>query len=62
LNFTKPDFSLCGGTDAAALPIISDFMSLIVLDVYDVLTDRIKKCAAFLGLAKCGWSEPWEGA
>jgi hypothetical protein len=22
--------------------------------VYDVLTARIKKCAAFLGLAKCG--------
>jgi hypothetical protein len=30
--------------------------------VYDVLTARIEKCAAFLGLAKCGWSEPWEGA
>jgi hypothetical protein len=30
--------------------------------VYDVLAARIKKCAAFLGLAKCGWSEPWEGA
>jgi hypothetical protein len=30
--------------------------------VCDVLTARIKKCEAFLGLAKCGWSEPWEGA
>jgi hypothetical protein len=37
-------------------------MSHNVPAVYDVLTARIKKCAAFLGLAKCGWSEPWEGA
>jgi hypothetical protein len=28
--------------------------------VYDGLTARIEKCAAFLGLAKCGCSEPWE--
>jgi hypothetical protein len=28
--------------------------------VYDGLTARIEKCAAFLGLANCGWSEPWE--
>jgi hypothetical protein len=33
-----------------------------VLDVCDVLTARIEKCVAFLGLAKCGWSELWEGA
>jgi len=37
-------------------------ISYNVSAVYDVLTARIKKCAAFLGLAKCGWSEPWEGA
>ncbi|MDR2784839.1 MAG: hypothetical protein LBB83_02875, partial [Treponema sp.] len=30
--------------------------------VYDGLTARIKKCVAFLGLANCGCSEPWEGA
>jgi hypothetical protein len=30
--------------------------------VYDGLTARIEKCAAFLGLANCGCSEPWEGA
>jgi DNA invertase Pin-like site-specific DNA recombinase len=35
-------------------------MSSNVPAVYDVLTARIEKCAAFLGLAKCGWSEPWE--
>jgi hypothetical protein len=28
--------------------------------VYDGLTARIKKCVAFLGLANCGCSEPWE--
>jgi hypothetical protein len=30
--------------------------------VYDGLTARIEKCAAFLGLANCGCSEPWEEA
>jgi hypothetical protein len=28
--------------------------------VYDGLTARIKKFVAFLGLANCGCSEPWE--
>jgi hypothetical protein len=28
--------------------------------VYDGLPARIEKCAAFLGLANCGCSEPWE--
>jgi hypothetical protein len=28
--------------------------------VYDGLTARIEKCVAFLGLANCGYSEPWE--
>jgi hypothetical protein len=28
--------------------------------VYDGLTARIEKCVAFLGLANCGCSEPWE--
>jgi hypothetical protein len=44
------------------LSIISEKMAHNVPAVYDVLTVRIKKCVAFLGLAKCGWSEPWEGA
>jgi hypothetical protein len=30
--------------------------------VYDGLTARIEKSVAFLGLANCGCSEPWEGA
>jgi hypothetical protein len=28
--------------------------------VCDGLAARIRKCAAFLGLAKCGWKEAWE--
>jgi hypothetical protein len=28
--------------------------------VYDGLAARIEKCVAFLGLANCGCSEPWE--
>jgi hypothetical protein len=32
----------------------------IVPVVYDGLPARIKKCVAFLGLANCGCSEPWE--
>jgi hypothetical protein len=28
--------------------------------VYDGLTARIEKCVAFLGLANCGCSKPWE--
>jgi hypothetical protein len=28
--------------------------------VYDVLPARIRACEARPGLAKCGWSEPWE--
>jgi hypothetical protein len=28
--------------------------------VYDVFAARIEKCVAFLGLANCGCSEPWE--
>jgi hypothetical protein len=44
------------------LKIIAISIAHNVPAVYDVLTARIKKCAAFLGLAKCGWSEPWEGA
>jgi hypothetical protein len=28
--------------------------------VYDGLTAQIEKCVAFLGLANCGCSEPWE--
>jgi hypothetical protein len=35
-------------------------MSHNVPAVYDGLTARIKKCVAFLGLANCGCSEPWE--
>jgi hypothetical protein len=33
------------------------FPSHNVPAVYDVLTARIEKCAAFLGQAKCWWSE-----
>jgi hypothetical protein len=39
------------------------FQNIIAHNVsadYDGLTARIKKCAAFLGLANCGCSEPWE--
>jgi hypothetical protein len=39
---------------------ISEKMTYNVSAVYDGLTARIEKCAAFLGLAKCGYSEPWE--
>jgi hypothetical protein len=35
-------------------------MSYNVPAVYDGLTARIEKCVAFLGLANCGCSEPWE--
>jgi hypothetical protein len=63
-KFVNSFLIICGGTDAAA-PIFKKFQVFIsynVPAVYDVLTARIKKCVAFLGLAKCGWSEPWEGA
>jgi hypothetical protein len=36
------------------------FIAYNVPAVYDGLTARIEKCAAFLGLANCGCSEPWE--
>jgi hypothetical protein len=39
---------------------ISIFIAHNVSAVYDGLTARIEKCAAFLGLANCGCSEPWE--
>jgi hypothetical protein len=35
-------------------------MSYNVPAVYDGLAARIEKCVAFLGLANCGCSEPWE--
>jgi hypothetical protein len=35
-------------------------MSPNVPAVYDGLPARIEKCVAFLGLANCGCSEPWE--
>jgi hypothetical protein len=36
------------------------FIAHNVPAVYDGLTARIEKCVAFLGLANCGCSEPWE--
>jgi hypothetical protein len=36
------------------------FIAHNVPAVYDGLTARIEKFAAFLGLANCGCSEPWE--
>jgi hypothetical protein len=47
-------------TDAAHSSKISVFIAHNVPAVYDGLTARIKKCVAFLGLANCGCSEPWE--
>jgi hypothetical protein len=35
-------------------------MSHNVPAVYDVLPARIRACVARPGLAKCGWSDPWE--
>jgi hypothetical protein len=40
----------------------SGFIAPNVPAVYDVLPARIRACVARPGLAKCGWSEPWEGA
>jgi hypothetical protein len=38
----------------------SDLMAHNVPAVYDGLAARIEKRVAFLGLANCGCSEPWE--
>jgi hypothetical protein len=39
---------------------IPGFIAFNVPAVYDGLTARIEKCVAFIGLANCGCSEPWE--
>jgi hypothetical protein len=55
----------------ASITIIADSILLIFLTilgqmannvpaVYDVFASPIKETAGFLGLQKCGWSEPWE--
>jgi hypothetical protein len=61
-------FSVCPGFFTIFFCLLEHFLAHPV-DFFtyrsgcnDVLTARIKKYAVFLGLAKCGWSEPWEGA